>query len=151
MTIIWYMVPETLSVTDRIFVILDHFLPFYFPNNPKNQNFQKKKKKAPGDIISLPKCTENHNHMLDCSWDMTRDGCNFYFSFWAIFLPKNQNLKKWKKKTSGDIIILHMCTKNYDHMMHGSWDRCTTDGWTEGRKKWYIMEGAPPIYSNYYL
>ena len=62
------MVPETLSVTDRIFVILDHFLPFYFPNNPKNQNFQKKKKKkAPGDIINLPKCTENHNHMLDCS------------------------------------------------------------------------------------
>ena len=22
----------------------------------------------------------------------------------------------------GDIIILHMCTKNYDQMMYGSWD-----------------------------
>ena len=28
--------------------------------------------------------------------------------------------KKWKK-TPGDIIILHMCTKNYDSV-HGSWD-----------------------------
>ena len=26
------------------------------------------------------------------------------------------------KKVSADIIILHLCTKNYDHMMYGSWD-----------------------------
>ena len=51
---------------------------------------------------------------------MAHDGCNCYFSFWAIFLPfyspnspKNQNFKN-KKKATGDIIILHMCTKNYD-------------------------------------
>ena len=30
---------------DRIFFILVHFLPFYPPNNPKNQNFGKIKKK----------------------------------------------------------------------------------------------------------
>ena len=43
---------------------------------------------------------------------MAHNGCNCYFSFWAIFCPftsvtaaKNQNLKKMKK-TSGDIIIL---------------------------------------------
>ena len=123
--------------------------------------------------------------MLHCSWDMVRDGCN-YFSFWAIFCPftpltaqKIKILKKWKKhleissfyihvpkimirwctvpeiwcmidvivishfglffallphnspknqnfekmkKTPGDIIILHMCTKNYDQMLYGSWD-----------------------------
>ena len=28
----------------NIFVILDHFLPFYSPTNPKNQNFEKLKK-----------------------------------------------------------------------------------------------------------
>ena len=33
--------------------------------------------------------------------------------------PKNQNFKKMKK-TPRDIIILHMHTKNYDHMMYGS-------------------------------
>ena len=48
------------------FVILDHFLPFYSPNNPKNQNFEKLKK-TPGDITILHKCIKNHNHMLYCS------------------------------------------------------------------------------------
>ena len=57
------------------------------------------------------------------------DRCNFYFAFWAIFCPfnqqlkKNQNfkkIKKKKKKTHGNIIILHMCTKNHNHIMYGS-------------------------------
>ena len=49
-----------------------------------------------------------------------------FLSFWAIlwlFTPlnslKNQNFKKMKK-AAGDIIILHMCTKNDDQMMYGS-------------------------------
>ena len=48
---------------------------------------------------------------------MVCDGC--YFSFWAIFCSftplkhKNKNFKKMKK-TPGDIMILQMCTKNYD-------------------------------------
>ena len=86
----------------EFFVILDHFLPFYPPNNPKNQNFEKLKK-TPGDIIILHKCTKNHDHMLYCSWDMACDRCNCYFSFWAIFCPftplttqKIKILKKWK-------------------------------------------------------
>ena len=38
--------------------------------------------------------------------------------FWT---QKNQNFKKMKK-TPEDIIILHMCIKNFDHMMYSSWD-----------------------------
>ena len=38
------MVPEIWSVTDRIFCHLDHFLPFYPTNNPKNQSFEKNEK-----------------------------------------------------------------------------------------------------------
>ena len=45
-------------------------------------------------------------------------------SFWAIFCSltilttrKIKILKKMKK-TTGDIIILHKCTKNHDHMLH---------------------------------
>ena len=74
----------------------------YPPNNPKNQNFEKLKK-MPGDII-LQKCTKNQDHMLYYSWDMARDGCNCYLSFWTIFYPFTpqtaQNMKiskKWKK------------------------------------------------------
>ena len=33
--------------------------------------------------------------------------------------PKNQNFEKMKK-TCGDIIILHLCTTNDDHIMYGS-------------------------------
>ena len=43
MRIMWSVL-EIWSVTDIIFVILGHFLPFYPTNNPKNQNFEKMKK-----------------------------------------------------------------------------------------------------------
>ena len=57
---------------------------------------------------------------------MAHDGCYSYFSFWATFCPftpliaQKSKVKKKEKKTPGDIIILHMCTKNYDQMMYGS-------------------------------
>ena len=71
--------------------------------------------------------------MLYCSLGMACDGCNLYFSFWVIFCPfttlkapKNKSLKN--EKTLGDIIILHKCTKNHDHMVYCSWnmahDKC---------------------------
>ena len=82
----------------------------------------------PWDTITVQKCTKNHDHMLHCSWDKMCDRSNSYFLFWAIFCtlnppnnPKNQKFKKMKK-TPGDIIILHMCTKNKDHIMYSSWN-----------------------------
>ena len=105
------------------------FCPFCPPNSPKNQNLIKKKK-TPGDIIILHKCTKNRDHMLYCSWDMVRDRCNLYFSFWAIFCPftsltawKMKLSKKWKKLLKIYIIILNNCTKNHDHMLYCSWDK----------------------------
>ena len=59
----------------------------------------------PRDIILHHKCTKNHDHMLYCCCDMVHDGCNFCFSFWAIFSPftlqtaqKINNFKKMKEK-----------------------------------------------------
>ena len=56
---------------------------------------------------------------------MAHDGCNCYISFWAVFalLPSltAQKIKvSENKKVSGDIIILHNCTKNHDHMLYCS-------------------------------
>ena len=106
-------------------------------------------KQTPGDVSILHKCTKNHDHMLYCSWNMVRDRCNCYFSFWTSFYPfilltsqKIKFFKKWKKK-AWRYHLLHMCTKNYDQMMYGSWDMvCNrqTDGW----KKWHIEVGAQP-------
>ena len=117
---------DTKCNRQNFFVILDNFLPFYPPNSPKNENFKKMTTK-PGDIIILHKCTKNHEHMLYCFWDMVHDGCNCYFSFWAIFhlfTPvtawKIKISKKWEKHR--DIIILHKCTKIHDHMLNWSWD-----------------------------
>ena len=143
-------------------------------------------KKTPQDTNILHKCTKNHDRRLYCSWDMARDGCNCYLSFWVIFCPfapvtvqkmkiskknwknlevssfytsvrrimiicytnpeiwcvtdvivifilgyflpfyppnspKNENIKEMKNMT-GDIIILHTCTLNYDHRLYCSWD-----------------------------
>ena len=53
---------------------------------------------------------------------MENDRQNFF-----VILPHYQpdesilkKIQKKKKKMPGDIIILHMCTKNYDHMMYES-------------------------------
>ena len=77
-------------------------------------------------IIILPMFTKNHNYMMYGSWDTEWDRQNF-LSFWAIFCPfsplTTQKIKILKlKKTPGDIIILHICTINDNHMMYGSWD-----------------------------
>ena len=66
--------------------------------------------------------------MYDSS-DIEHNWQNF-FSFWTIFCPfisnpiTTQRIKilKRKKKTPGDIIILHKCTINDNHMIYGSWD-----------------------------
>ena len=109
------------------FVILGHVLTFDPPNNPKNQSFEKR---TPGDISILHLCNTNDDHMMYGSWDTERDRQNF-FSFWTIFwtfmpLPLTTErikiLKKWKKKTNGDIIILHKRTINDNHMIYGFWD-----------------------------
>ena len=127
------MAPEIWNVTE-FFVILGHFLPFYPTNNPKNQNFEKMKK-TPGDIIILHTCIKNHDqcYTIPEIWHMTDVIYISYFRPFSAILPpkspKKQNFKKWKK-TPGDIIILQMCTKNYDHMMYGSWDM-VWDGWMD--------------------
>ena len=77
----------------------------------------------------------------------------YFLPFYPPNSPKNQNFEKMKK-TPGDIIILHMCAKNYDQMMYGSWDMvCNgrmdkqTDRQTEGQmEKVTYRGGAPPKY-----
>ena len=76
-------------------VILSHFLSFYSTKNQKNLNFEKTKKKL-GDIITLHKCTKNHDYKLYCFWDMVCNKCNFYFYSWAIFCPFTPNSPKSK-------------------------------------------------------
>ena len=108
----------------EFFVIMDCFLPFYPPMDPENQNFDKMKKTLE-DIIILQMFAINDSHMIYGSSDIE---CNrqIFFVILDRFLPfyphnnpKNKNFEKLKKET-GDIITIHKCTKNHDHMLYCS-------------------------------
>ena len=120
------------------FVILGFLLPFDLPNNPKTQNFKKKEKKKikPGDIIILHLCITNIYHIMHGYWAIEHNIiCFLHFRPLFALLPHEQPkkiapwttqkikiLKKWKKKTPTDIVILYLCTINDSHMMYRSWD-----------------------------
>ena len=143
MTITWCMVPKQ----TEFFLILDRFLPFYPLNNPKNQILKKRKKRLEISFYtSLPKII-----IISYTVPEIRRVTNVIFIFhvglfFCPFTPlttqKIKIFKKWKK-APGDIIILHMYTKNYDYMMYGSWGM-VRDERTNRRKKWHIEVAAPP-------
>ena len=94
----------------------------FSPLTTRKIKILKLKKKTPDDIITLQLCIIDDNHMMYGSWDMERNRQNF-LSFWTIFCPNSPKYQNFEKilKISGDIIILHMCTINYNHM-YGFWD-----------------------------
>ena len=114
----------------EFFLILDHFLPFYFPppNNPENQNFVKNGNKylVPGDIIILHKCTKYDKHMIYGFWDMKHNRQIFFvilgqfLPFYPTSNPKNQNFEK--KKHLKILSFYKSGTKNHDYMLYCSWD-----------------------------
>ena len=109
---LWYEARLT-----EFFVIWAIFCTFTPLTIQKIKTLKKwKKKKTPGEIIILHKCTKNHDHMLYCSWDMACDGSNCYFSFWAIFCPftpltvqKKSNFFKNERNTWK---YSHTCSNN---------------------------------------
>ena len=106
-----------------LFSILGHFCPFTHIRTGK-MKISKKWQKKLGDIIILHKCTKNKDYVVYCTWDMTRDRCNCYFSFWTIFCPftlltAQKHEKFFLKKTRlWDVIILHRCTKNNNNNIY---------------------------------
>ena len=58
-----HMIPEIWHGTDRLFCHSGPFFALYPPMDPENQNFERKKKKTPEDII-LQKCTINDSHIM---------------------------------------------------------------------------------------
>ena len=119
------MIPEIWSAMDRIFCHFGPFLALLPSTNPKNQKFEKLKK-MPEDIIKLH---VYHKWQSDDVWFLKywvwkTDFFVILDHFFPSYPPnnqKNQNFEKMKI-LPGDIIILHMCTINDNHMMHGSWD-----------------------------
>ena len=90
--------------------------------NLKKSEFWKSFTKIAGDIIILHMCTKNHIHEVQFLKDEVRQ---IFLSFWADFYPlppplttqKTKIMKKWKKKTFGDVIILDLCNKKHDQVI----------------------------------
>ena len=90
----------------QILLSLCHFLPFDSPNNPKNQNFEKIKK--PLHILSFYTCEPQLTITLCIVSEISSatDG-----TFW-----------KKRTKSPGDIINIHICTINKNHMIYDYWN-----------------------------
>ena len=131
-------------------LLLFSFSAIIFPFTPITLTTQKMKISKQWKTPDLHKCTKINDQMLHCSWDMARVGCpkihvpkimiiyvivpeiwprtdvivSFPFGlFYALYPLTARKIKiseKWKKIT-GDVIILHNCTKNHDHMLYCSW------------------------------
>ena len=145
MTIISCIVPQIWSATERIFCHSGLFFVLLPPtsNSQKNQNFEKMKTK-PGVII-LHMHTINDNHMSVAN--------RIFLSFWPIFAlllppppppypyppnnPKNQLFEKIKQ-IPWDIIILHKCCKNHDHILYCSWDLVRNQKSFSSLDLWFI-------------
>ena len=109
------------------------FCPFNTPSliNPKIKILKKKKKERKKLLEILLSfytymCTITEDHMISGSWNVRCNKQKFLL-FWAILCPfSSLTIRKIKilklKKAPGDIIILHICTINDNHMMYGSYD-----------------------------
>ena len=89
----------------------------------------------------------------------------YAFPFYPLNSLKKGNFKKMKNMP-GDIIILHNCTKNHDHMLYRSWDmvrdrcNCYFSIWAifcpftpltaqnDSFKKWKKHQEISPFYTN---
>ena len=89
-------------------------------------------------------CNKYHDHMLYCSWDMVRDRCNCYFSFWTIFCPftpltaqKIKIMKKWKTawRYHHFTYVYHkLWSDDVQFLRYGArWTDGQTDGQTDKR------------------
>ena len=90
--------------------------------NPKNQNFEKMKKKLL-KISSFYICEPKTTIMRYSSWYTKWEF--FFFVILGHFLPftpspynnpENQNFEKME--ASGDVITLNLCYKKHNHMMY---------------------------------
>ena len=79
--------------------------------NPKNQNFEKNETKLLQILFLRYKLQRTELFVV-------------LGNFLPFDSPNNPKKSKfWKTKLPRDIIILHLCTTNENHMMYGSWDK----------------------------
>ena len=128
-----------------LFFILNYFLHFYLPNTPKHQNQKKKKKNAWRYHHFTQVYQKSRSYAILFLRYMARDQLFFILGYFLAFYPpnspKNQNLKKWRKKAWR----CHYFTYVYQKLWSGDVRFLRYGAWqTDRQKKWHIEVGAPP-------
>ena len=65
-------------------------------------------------------CEEGGAHLRIPFWHLLMNLKNFLGHFLSFQPPDNPENQNFKIETPADIIILHICTINDNHMMYGS-------------------------------
>ena len=121
--VVWFLIYQARQT--EFFVILGYFLSFYPSNNPENQILKKWKKFL--EILSFTQVYHKWQSydiwLLRYQLQQTDflSSLVMFCPFTPLTAPKMKISQNWKK-APGDIIILHKCTKNHDHMLYYSWD-----------------------------
>ena len=123
-----------------VFALLPHW-------QPKNSKFWKNEKKHLV-ILSFYTCVPEMTIiwcMVPEIWSLIDTTFCHFSPFIALIPPpnnlKNQNFEKMKQPP-GDIITLHMCIINDNHMMYGSWD--TECDWHNFLSFWTVFCSFTP-------
>ena len=145
----WDMKPDRQNFS----VLLGHLLPFYPTNNPKNQNFEKMKKKTL-EVSSCYTCEPKIMiifYTFPEIWSMTDVIFIFHFGiFFAIlppYQPKKSKFKKIKKRL--EISFTHVYQKlwsdNVRSLKYGArWTDGRMDIWSYWQTKKVTYRGACP-------
>ena len=124
--IICYTVLEIWCVTDVIIFNFGPFFTFLLPQQLEKSEFWKNEKKLQGILsfyICVPKIMIRWCVVPEI-WCVTDVLISHFGLFLPFYLPNSQKSQSFEKmkKMPREIIILYMCTKNYNHMMYSSWD-----------------------------
>ena len=96
------------------------------PSKLKIQNFGKNEKTT-WIYYHFANVYHKWNHIMYGSWEtehMMDRICCYFDHYWPFYLSNNPKYQSFEEmsKALGDIIVLHMCTINHNHMMYSSWN-----------------------------
>ena len=149
-TIIWVTASEIQIETVTFLSFWATFCPFTALTTPKIELLKKMKKKK--NTRRYHHFTLGHHKLWSYYVWFLRYGAwqtKFFLMFWSFFalLPQENQNFEMMKEVSGDIIISHMCTKNYDQIMFNTWDMVhdkQTDRWTDWLMEKVTQKGGCP-------
>ena len=120
----WCMVPEIWNATDRVFCHSGPFFALLPPYGPRKSKFWKNEQHTWWYYHFINGYDKWQSYdVWFLRYEMQQTEIFVILDHFCPFNPppKNQNFEKLKNMP-GDVIILHLCTTNDNHMMYSYWN-----------------------------